>query len=157
MATGKVARLKARLANMTEASKRIGKNVLHSGETVIAGSAAAFAEGRMSDENGDWGYKGVPYVYMGGAIAYLTGLFAGERYSADFFAVGTGLVGSHLFRTMYDTGLEQKANGTQGRRQIRSRVPMGLREHINQANAQPQAAPRQRQSFGTAFDGMGAR
>lgn len=155
----KVERLKARLKNVRESGQRIATNLLHAGEVLVTGSAAAYAEGRLSDETGEWGYKSVPYVYMGSAVMFLTGLFAGPRYSADFFMAGTGLAGGHLFRTMYETGTESKNNGTQGRKQLRSKVGMGLNQGMRQGMpvgtpmGQPVAqAPRQ---WGTALDGLG--
>lgn len=140
---------------MRESTQRIATNALHAGETLVVGSATAYAEGRLSDDNGEWGYKNVPYAYMGGAALFLTGLFAGDRYSADLFAAGTGAVGGHLFRTMYESGLESKQTGTQGRRQLRSRVPMGLQNAVRQGvPQQTQQVPVQRQAYGTVFDGM---
>lgn len=133
----KLDRLKARMAGMRRQTEVVAKNVLHSGEALICGAGGAYLEGRMSKENGEWGYKEVPYLYMGGAIMYLTGLFAGERYSADLFSAGTGFVLGHLGRTMYESGLDAKSKapattGTRGTRQMGApgpsngyQVPMG--------------------------------
>lgn len=150
----KIERLRARLKGMRESTERIGRNVLHSGETLLIGGGGAYAEGRLSDDNGEWGYKGVPFLYMGGAIAYLTGLFAGDRYSADLFAAGTGAVGGHLFRSMYETGLDAKQNRTTGGRVAgRRKVPMGLQSRMNQATQQSQQA-QPAKKFGTVFDNV---
>lgn len=127
----KIEKLRASMKNMREKTARTAKNVLHAGETLILGAGGAYLEGRMSktggEDDGEWGYKGVPYLYMGGAVMYLTGLFAGDRYSADLFAGGTGLVLGHLGRTMYESGLEakEKAPATTGRpRQVNGRQPV---------------------------------
>lgn len=153
----KVERLKAKVRSMRQDGERIAKNTLHSAETLVVGSAGAYAEGRLSDDNGEWGFRSVPYLYMGGAALFITGLFAGDRYSADLFAAGTGAVGGHLFRTMYETGQEAKTNTT-GRRQMKTKVPMGLADSMKPGNNQRQPAPapaRQRQPYGTALDGLG--
>jgi hypothetical protein len=140
----KLERLRSRMKSMRESTERIGKNILHTGETLILGAGGAYLEGRMSktggEDDGEWGYKGVPYLYMGGAVAFLTGLFAGDKYSHDLFSSGAGLVGGHLFRTMYESGLEakNKAPATKGAprqmaspqyapaaTQTQTRVPMG--------------------------------
>ena len=141
----KLDRVKARLKSVTEGTKRVGRDVLHSGETLVVGSGVAYAEGRMSADDGEWGFRGVPYAYMGGAVLYLTGLFAGDRYSADFFAAGTGAVGAHLFRGLYESGLTAKADKTTGGKGTKRRIPMGL-----QPGSPPsQAPPRQ---YNTVFD-----
>lgn len=148
----KVERLRARMKNMRESTQRIATNVLHSGETLLVGGATSYAEGRLSDDTGEWGFKGVPYAYMGGAVLFLTGLFAGDRYSADLFAAGTGAVGGHLFRSLYESGLHSKAAKTTGRVGP-GRVPMGLPGRMQMPQEQPQAkqaAP----AYGTVFDGM---
>lgn len=149
----KLDNLRARMKSMREQTKVMATNVLHSGETLIVGGAGAYAEGRMSDDSGEWGYKNVPYLYVGGAILYLTGLFAGERYSADLFAAGTGAVGGHLFRHLYESGLRAKKPATAGQMGARQ-VPMmgapGLRERMTEQ--QKQAVPANK--FGTVFDGM---
>ena len=160
----RIERLKAKIRNAADGTKRTAKNLLHSAETLAVGSVGAYAEGRMSDEDGEWGYKNVPYLYMGGGVLYLTGLmasFGGEqsaRYSTDLFALGTGAVGGHLFRRMYETGLDSKS-GTTGRKQIRSRVPMGLDAAMRAGTQQPQQAQhvRKQQNFGTALDGLGGQ
>lgn len=149
----KLERLKQRMSNMREQTMVVARNVLHSGETLIVGGAGAYAEGRMSDDSGEWGYKNVPYLYVGGAILYLTGLFAGPRYSADLFAAGTGAVGGHLFRHLYESGLQAKKPATAG--QIGSRsVPMmgapGLRERMQSQHQE--AVPAHK--HGTVFDGL---
>lgn len=157
----KVERLRGQLRNMREQGQAIARNTLHAGETLVVGSTLAFAEGRLSDETGEWGYRGVPYAYMGAGVLFLTGLFAGERYGADLFAMGSGAVGSHLFRSMYETGLESKTSTT-GRKQLRSKVGMGnqlgqnIRQNVgtNMGQQQPQPV---RQNYGTAFDGLGGR
>jgi hypothetical protein len=139
-------KLKARMRNMREGTERATKNLLHAGETLAAGSVGAYAEGRLGDANGNWGFRNVPYLYMGGAAMYLTGLFAGDRYSSDLFAVGTGLIGARLFRTMNDAGVDAKANRTTGvprRMNARAYAPPAM-------PAQPQRVP-----FGTAFDNIG--
>ena len=149
----KVERLKAKMANMRKSGERIAKNTLHAGETIVVGAATAYAEGRLSDDTGEWGYKGVPYAYMGAGVLFLTGLFAGDRYSADLFAGGSGAVLGHLSRSMYESGQEAKRNAPQGARQIRSKVSMGLPPNLRP----PVQQPAQRQTFGTVFDNMGAR
>jgi len=148
----KVEKLRSKLRNMRETGQAIAKNALHAGETLVVGSATAYAEGRLSGDDGEWGYKNVPYAYMGGAVLFLTGLFAGERYGADLFAAGSGAVGAHLFRSMYETGLDSKKTGTQGRRQLPNRVGMGLADGMRAP--QQQAQPAQRQGFGTSLDGL---
>lgn len=145
----KLERLRAHLKNVREKTERIGKNVLHAGETLVVGGAAAYAEGRMSDDTGEWGFKGVPYAYAGGAVLYLTGLFAGE-YGEDLFAAGTGLVGSHLFRSLYESGVTAKQNKTSGHAMGGRSVPMGLGARMQGVNT----PPAQRQATGTVFDGM---
>lgn len=134
----KLDRLKTRLKNMTEGTKRVGLNVLHSGETLVVGSGVAYAEGRLSDDNGEWGYRGIPFAYAGGAVLFLTGLYASFKesdYGADLMAMGTGAVGAHLFRGMYESGLDAKANRTTGqRRQVPMRnQPRGLGQKMQSA------------------------
>lgn len=150
----KIERLRARMKSMRESTERIGRNVLHSGETLLVGGAGAYAEGRLSDDNGDWGYKGVPYLYMGAGILFLTGLFAGDRYSADLFAAGTGAVGGHLFRHLYESGITSKQGQTTGRPQMQRRgIPMGLPGQMH-STAQATRPPVQQATYGTIFDGM---
>jgi len=144
----KVERLKQRLRSMREKTEVVATNALHAGETLVLGSAGAYAEGRMSDSDGEWGYKKVPYLYMGGAVLFLTGLFAGERYGADLFAAGTGLVGGHLFRTLYETGLESKTTGLRGGQRRPSELSSGMRTGIPH---QREGAPVR---HGTALDGL---
>lgn len=148
----KVEKLKARLRNMREKTEVVATNALHAAETLASGAAIAYAEGRMSDTDGEWGYKKVPYAYMGGAALYLTGLFAGDRYGADLFSLGTGLIGGHLFRTMYESGLESKTTGI-GRTR---RAPASLSAGMRGVGSVP--AGRQHvhthQSYGTPFDGL---
>jgi len=148
----KVERLKQRLRNMREKTEVVAINALHTGETLVLGSAAAYVEGRMSDSDGEWGFKKVPYVYMGGAVLFLTGLFAGDRYGADLFAAGTGLVGGHLFRTLYETGLESKTTGLRGHKQ------MNGHRHRDLSDGMRTGTPHQRESaharHGTVLDGL---
>lgn len=143
----KVEKLKARLSNMRKSTEVVATNSLHAAETLAVGSAIAYAEGRMSDADGEWGYKKVPYSYMAGAALFLTGLFAGKRYGADLFALGTGAVGGHLFRTMYEAGLESKTTGIGSKRRAPSALNAGMR--MGAPVQQPQAV-----AFGTAFDGV---
>lgn len=140
----KVEKLKARLSNMRKKTEVVATNALHTAETLAVGSAIAYAEGRLSDNDGEWGYKKVPYAYMGGAALFLTGLFAGDRYGADLFSAGTGMVGGHLFRTMYESGLESKTSGV-GRR----RSPASLSSGMRMPNAATEHA-----AYGTAFDNI---
>lgn len=148
----KVDRLKARLKNMSEGTKMVGVNVLRTGENLVVGSAVAYGEGRMSDDNGEWGFRGVPYAYIGGGILLLSGLYASavtrSEYGADLMSAGTGAVGAHLFRTMYESGMTAKANRTTGGRSTRSNVPMGLRSKAQSAAG----AATQTRNFGTVFD-----
>lgn len=102
----------------------------------------------MSDADGEWGYKKVPYAYMGGAALFLTGLFAGPRYGADLFAAGTGLVGGHLFRTMYEAGLESKTTGIGKHRRAPASLQAGMRGLGGPSQREP--AP----VHGTVFDNM---
>lgn len=140
----KIERIKARMKSVTEKGKRIARNVMHSGETLVAGSATAYAEGRLSDDQGEWGVKGVPYAYIGGGLLYLGGLFAGE-YGADMFALGTGTVGAHLFRNMYEHGLDAKQQKTTGRMHGSTGIPMGLPQR-------PVTQQVPQQQYGTVFD-----
>lgn len=142
----KVEKLKARLSSMRKQTELVATNALHAGETLAVGSAFAYAEGRLSDTDGEWGYKKVPYAYMAGTALFLTGLFAGKRYGADLFAMGTGAVGGHLFRTMYESGLKSKTSGLSSRRRP-SQLTQGMRMGLPQQQARvPQ--------YGTAFDGV---
>lgn len=143
----KVEKLKARLRNMREKTQEVATNALHSAETLAVGSGVAYAEGRLSDNDGEWGYKKVPYAYMGGAFLYLAGLFAGPRYGADLFAAGTGAVGGHLFRTMYESGLESKTSGL-SRRRAPASLASGMRGVHTHQPAQQAAV------HGTVFDGL---
>lgn len=146
MATSRIERFKARIKNMNESTKIIGLGVLRSGETLVAGAGMAYLEGRMSDDTGNWGFRGVPYAWMGGAALILGGLYAGFQRSqaaGDLMALGTGLVGANVFRKTYEMGLEAKANRTTGGRNLgRQGVPMGLRSK----------APNGGVKFGTVFD-----
>lgn len=144
----KVEKLKARLRNMRETTKEVATNALHSGETLAVGSGIAYLEGRMSDTDGEWGYKKVPYAYMGGAVLFLTGIFAGPRYGADLFALGTGAVGGHLFRTMYESGLESKTTGLSSKRRAPGALSAGMRG-VGQPSMKEQVPV-----YGTAFDHM---
>jgi hypothetical protein len=137
----KYEKLKARMRGMRQKTERGVKNGLHAAETLVVGSAGAYAEGRMSDENGEWGFRGVPYLLMASAAVYVTGLVAGDRYSEDLFAVGTGLAGGHLFRRLYEQGVTAKSS-TAGRTAGRT---------IPQMAPAPQRIP-----FGTAFDRVAA-
>lgn len=152
----KVDRLKARLKNMSEGTKMVGVNVLRTGENLVVGSAVAYGEGRMSDDQGEWGFRGVPYAYIGGGILLLSGLYASavhrSEYGADLMSAGTGAVGAHLFRSMYESGVTAKANRTTGGRATRSSLgrgaPQGLNSKAHAAASAPQAT-----RFGTIFDG----
>lgn len=151
----KVERLRAKMRNMRKGAERTARNVLHAGETLVVGGGTAYLEGRMSDDNGEWGYKNVPYAYMGGGVLLLSGLLASatvssdERdYSADLFASGAGMVGGHLFRSLYESGVSAKQNKTTGnpRRAInQGSIPMGLHASMRQPVSE---------QFGTVFDGM---
>jgi hypothetical protein len=149
MASSRIERFKARMKNMNESTKKIGLGVLRSGETLVAGSGMAYLEGRMSDDTGDWGFRGVPYAWMGGAVLILGGLYAGyqrSEASGDLFALGTGVVGANLFRKTYELGLEAKNNRTTGGKSLgRGRVPMGM------GAKRPNGATQ----FGTVFDNAG--
>lgn len=152
----KLDRFKARVKSMQEGTKRVGMNTLHTGETLVVGSAAAYAEGRMSKSDGEWGYKNVPYLYVGGGFLLITGLIAsatggasGGAAGSHLMASGAGLVGGHLFRTMYEAGLEAKNKApatTTGRpRQINP----GVRTGTPAAQPQKTSVP-----MGSAFDGV---
>lgn len=148
----KLDRLKSRMKNMRDGTKRSLKNVLNLGENLVVGSGTAYLEGRMSGDDGEWGFRGVPYAYMGGAVLILTGLAVGfakdSEYSSDLVAAGGGAVGGHLFRTMYESGLEAKRNRTTGGKQVGTRkVPMGLQSRMQQTTGAPR-------NFGTAFDAV---
>lgn len=152
----KLDRFKARVKSMQEGTKRVGMNTLHTGETLVVGSAAAYAEGRMSKADGEWGYKNVPYLYVGGGFLLITGLIAsatggasGGQAGSHLMAAGSGLVGGHLFRTMYEAGLEakNKAPATTTGRPVRQVGP-GIR-HGTQAAQQKTHVP-----MGGAFDGV---
>lgn len=150
----KIERLRAKLKNMGEGAKMTGINVLNTGANLVVGSGVAYAEGRLSDDQGEWGFRGVPYAYIGGGIALLGGLYAGavhrSEYSASLMAAGAGAVGAHLFRTMYESGVTAKANRTTGGRALRSRVPMaGLNSRVQSAAS---SVPAAKPGFGTIFD-----
>lgn len=150
----KIERLRAKIKNMGEGAKLTGINVLNTGANLVVGSGVAYAEGRLSDDQGEWGFRGVPYAYIGGGLALLGGLYAGavhrSEYSASLMAAGSGAVGAHLFRTMYESGMTAKANRTTGSRAVRSRVPMaGLNSRMHSAASAPQQT---KQTFGTIFD-----
>lgn len=152
---GRVDRLKARIKNMGEGTKKVGMNVLRAGEVLVAGSGVAYLEGRMSNDQGEWGFRNVPFAYIGGGILLLSGLYTSAvywrtDYGADLMSLGVGAVGGHLFRTMYESGVTAKANRTTGGRAVRGRVGMaGLNGRVHNAAAPPV----QRQTFGTIFDG----
>jgi hypothetical protein len=152
---GKIEKLKTRLKNMGEGTKKVGINVLRSGETLVAGSGVAYLEGRMSNDQGEWGFRSVPYAYIGGGILLLSGLYTSAvywrtDYGADLMALGVGSVGGHLFRTMYESGVTAKQNRTTGGKAVRGKVPMaGLNGRVHSA-----AAPQGQQRFGTIFDGV---
>lgn len=137
---------------MSDGTKRAGVNILHTGETLVVGGAMAYAEGRMSADNGEWGFRNVPYAYIGGGILLLTGLYISavhrSDYGADLMAAGTGAVGAHLFRGLYESGLAAKQNRTAGGRHVRGKVPMGSLSSRMPNVQQPQ------QKFGTAFDNV---
>lgn len=151
----KVDRLKARLKNMSEGAKMTGINVLNNGANLVVGSGMAYAEGRMSDDQGEWGFRGVPYAYIGGGIALMAGLYASavsrSEYGASLMAAGSGAVGAHLFRTMYESGVTAKANRTTGGRATRSSLGRGAPQGLN-SRAQAAASAPAQVRFGTVFD-----
>lgn len=139
---------------MQEGTKRVGVNTLHSAEFLVAGSAAGYAAGRFSDVNNEWGFRNIPYLYLGGGFALVAGLIAsaqggatGGRYGADLMAIGSGIVGAELFPAMREAGINAKTGATT------TGVPRALR--ARSATVPPMAARRPaRVPMGTAFDAV---
>lgn len=153
----KIERMRAKWKNVQEGTRRTALGVLHSGETLVAGGLTAYVSGRLSDANGEWGFRGIPYAYIGGGVLFLAGLglgFSAKDGSAapDLFALGTGVVGGQLFPDLHQAGLTAKAKKgsttTSGGRTIgRTQVPPGLGSRFAAAGAavrqtaQPEPAP----------------
>jgi hypothetical protein len=144
-------KLRARLRTMREKTEQGLKNTLHAGETLVAGSVTAYASGRLADANGEWGFRGVPYPLVGGLALYAVGFAAGDRYSSDLFAAGTGVLGAYVFRKAYTYGLDARDNRTTGHR----RTVQALHHYMGAASRvsapQPQAV---RVPLGSAYEGV---
>jgi hypothetical protein len=136
----KYEKLKARMQSASRRARESTANAIHAAESVGACAVGSFAAARLSDENGEFGFRGVPYLLLAGGIMYVGGIAAGGRYQADMFAVGTGLVNAHVARVAYEYGIKSKEEaGTAGVARTRG------------------ALPNQRVGFATGFDSVGQR
>jgi len=162
----KIAALRAKFRTVQEGTKRTAMGALRSGETLVAGGLTAYAAGRFSDANGKWGFRGVPYAYIGGGILILSGAAVGftsrtGEGAADLMAIGTGMVGAELFPWARAQGVanKNKATTTSGGRTIgRTSVPAGLgSKFANMGAAARQAAQPQAETVdtGSAFQRAG--
>lgn len=152
----KYERLQSRFKTFRKRTERGAIAALHTAETLGATALTGFAMGRLSDENGDWGFRGVPYPLLGAGGLLLVGLFA-DKYQEDLMALGTGTAAPWVGLKMYSYGVEMKDRAkTAGvrrpgyanhRPQIRERQPF----------VPPVSAPAQQSApvkSGTAFDGV---
>jgi hypothetical protein len=135
----KYEKLKARMRGVAAKTREGVQQGVHAAETLGACALTAYVSGRMSDEEGEFGFKGVPYALLGSGVVYLGAMFAGKMMP-DLFAVGNGIASAHIGRVLYEYGVtaknEASSAGTRG-------VPRQL--------------PQQRVSFGTGFDSIRER
>lgn len=153
----KIERLRASFRSIKDGTKRTALGTLRAGETLVAGGITAYAAGRFSDANGKWGFKGIPYAYVGGGLLILSGAAIGftsksGEGAADLMALGTGMVGAELFPWARAQGVanKNKAATTAGGRTIgRSHVPAGLHSKFAHMRTAPQ--PAETVDTGSAF------
>jgi hypothetical protein len=137
----KYERLKARMRGVAEKTRQGVQHGVYAAETLGACALTAYVSGRMSDEEGEFGFKGVPYALLGSGVVYLGAMFAGSKLMGDLFAVGNGIASAHIGRVLYEYGVTAKNEaGTTGTRGVAPR-------QLNQ----------QAVRFGTGFDSIRER
>lgn len=153
--------LRARFRGLQKKTERGAVAALHTAETLGATALTGFMMGRLSDDKGEWGFRGVPYPLVGAGALFLTGLFSGDKYQDHVMALGTGVAAPWVGVKMYQYGVEQKSKAKTsgvrpGQRQFTGANPnvASMMADIKRQHETANVSADKPKGMGTAFDGQ---